>query len=62
MNWLQEELEYGLMLAKEATPQNSINHPEYIKGTIYGIRFALCALGYAISHNKIIVQTTTDES
>lgn len=51
--WLKEVLEAELALIKESNSTNDINHPEYIKGIIYGIRYALKSLEYGIEQGKI---------
>ncbi len=43
---LREILEDEMSILKESNTSNDINHPEYIKGAVYGIRYALKSLEY----------------
>ena len=44
MDKIMETLEDQMRFLKESTPQNSINHPEYIKGAIWATRYAIEAI------------------
>lgn len=51
--WYLEQLDSQLEQAKESTPENDINSPEYTKGIIYATRYAMETFKYGIKQGYI---------